>query len=93
MIIVDYDSDNYGYHIEPFPNTCGDNRHLPYYSNEAYLKCVVSTRADHKISDPFNNRQWYETYQNGRDSFNAENVDCYRTYASGTDNYYVISLY
>lgn len=93
VIIVNYDSDDYGHHIEPFPNTCGDNRQLPYYSNEAYLKCETTKKADLQISDPFNNYHWYATYQNGRNSFNAQNVDCYRTISSGADNYYVIYLF
>ena len=91
MVIVNYNDKNGGYHIEPFPNTCGDNRQLPYYSNEASLNCEESVNEKMKINNHFNNFHWYETYRNGRNSFNVQNVDCYRTYASGTDNYYVIS--
>lgn len=90
MIIVNYNDKNNGYHIEPFPNTCGDDRQLPH-PNKEHLKCDVTDDDSWKIADLFNNYDWYQTFQAGR-SFNVQNVDCYRTYASGTDNYYVISL-
>ena len=91
MVIVNYNDKNGGYHIEPFPNTCGDDRQLPH-PNKEYLTCDITDDARWKIADPFNNYHWYETYRSGRNSHNVQNVDCYRTYASGTDNYYVISL-